>query len=356
MLALALATALAAPTDLTWQGRLLDSDGAPLQGTHALTLTLHGHATANAPLAAPALVSAYVNDGYASVPLDGLASPLATASAAWLEIAVGGQVLAPRQPLGAVPYAIVASRVAAGPSPASATCDAIGAIAWDTGEGGLRVCDGSIWRLFLPDANGIALQDGARRWRDGTLADSCDAYRRPTDPGHEFTGTDAISGLYDISTSVGTLRVYCDMDRSDGGWTLVARLRSTSRDHVPAGAVGTLSSPTQAAAAKLSDAAIDAIRGELATSVMRLNCGASPDTFFRENKAFTAAAGGSGAMLACATSADAASFSASTPHEGHYGMNTWQQAACPYVIYSYASYNGCYYGGVNNNDGALWVR
>ncbi|MBM4344605.1 MAG: proprotein convertase P-domain-containing protein [Deltaproteobacteria bacterium] len=73
----------------------------------------------------------------------------------------------------------------------------------------------------------------------------------------------APSGVYwidpDGGSAANALQTYCDMISYGGGWTLVARMTNGCMTDGN-GAVGALTSPSQATCAKLSDAAINAIR------------------------------------------------------------------------------------------------
>ena len=103
--------ASAAPTKLAQQGRVLDGDGAPLEGNFSMVFVLY-----DAPTDGTALWteerSADFDAGYYSitlgeqVPLDDL---LFTVDSVWLELSIGGETLAPRQEVVSVPYALRAT-------------------------------------------------------------------------------------------------------------------------------------------------------------------------------------------------------------------------------------------------------
>ena len=107
----------AAPTApsrlLTYQGHLLDTTGLPVaDGAYAMVFSLWDAATDGAQLWGPEAHTVTVADGYFSLLL-GTELPLDPAyftGDTYLEIAVGGETLSPRQPLGAVAYALGASQ------------------------------------------------------------------------------------------------------------------------------------------------------------------------------------------------------------------------------------------------------
>ncbi len=107
----------AAPTApsrlLTYQGHLLDAAGLPVaDGAYSMTFSLWDAATDGAQLWGPEAHTVTVRDGYFSLLL-GTEMPLDAAhftGDTYLEIAVGGEMLIPRQPLGAVAYALGATQ------------------------------------------------------------------------------------------------------------------------------------------------------------------------------------------------------------------------------------------------------
>ncbi|GMV40688.1 MAG: hypothetical protein AMXMBFR64_24040 [Myxococcales bacterium] len=101
--------ATAVPTSVLVQGVLRSEAGAPVSGSFASVVRIFDQANGGAPLyEQPATLQA--DGGVFDVTLGPL--PLAAVDGAerWLEVTVGGQPPLPRQPLLAVPYAILADR------------------------------------------------------------------------------------------------------------------------------------------------------------------------------------------------------------------------------------------------------
>ena len=142
--------AFAAPTQIGFQGRLLDAEGTPVNGEHALTIGLHTEQT-NGIEVWSTNVTVPVDDGYFHTTLT--VDDALLAQALWVStgVALGGSF--PRQRLTSVPFsrfAETSTNVIGGtvqPGDSAATCDAAstGAIKWNTTEGALQVCDGGAW-------------------------------------------------------------------------------------------------------------------------------------------------------------------------------------------------------------------
>ena len=104
MILLALLTTLAqaAPQDVLHQGRLLDAAGNPINATVTVDIGLYSSATSQSPVWLDSYTDIPVQDGYYTLRLPGAAL---SSDATWLDIAVDGQRLPPRQELGSVPVA-----------------------------------------------------------------------------------------------------------------------------------------------------------------------------------------------------------------------------------------------------------
>jgi len=94
---------------LNYQGHLLDATGLPVaDGAYAMAFSLWDAESAGLQLWGPETHTVTVNDGYFALLL-GTEMPLEAAlftGDTYLEVAVGGETLTPRQPLGAVAYAL----------------------------------------------------------------------------------------------------------------------------------------------------------------------------------------------------------------------------------------------------------
>lgn len=77
-----------------------------------------------------------------------------------------------------------------------------------------------------PPINDLVYEAGenGRRWRDGTVATSCDEYLNPPE-GYSYSGETG-SGRYLIRPvpTISILGVYCDQERDGGGWMLAAKV------------------------------------------------------------------------------------------------------------------------------------
>ena len=99
------------PTQIPFQGLLLDSGGTPVNGSVDLDFELFDSLAAGTSLWTESHLGVIVVDGVYSVDL-GASTPITNATltggAAFLEIVVDGETLTPRQQFMSVPYALVA--------------------------------------------------------------------------------------------------------------------------------------------------------------------------------------------------------------------------------------------------------
>ncbi len=99
------------PKTLAFQGKLTDQTGQPTSGSIAVTFRLYAAETSGSPLWEETQ-TVTATQGLFSARL-GTAAPLTLAfdQPYWVELQVGSEVLTPRQPLSASPYAVNAERL-----------------------------------------------------------------------------------------------------------------------------------------------------------------------------------------------------------------------------------------------------
>lgn len=68
----------------------------------------------------------------------------------------------------------------------------------------------------------IVLNGTSREWSDGTYAQNCNEYKNPLVAGYFYLGLtgDGIYRIDNLSDSLSSFEVYCDMTTADGAWTL----------------------------------------------------------------------------------------------------------------------------------------
>ncbi len=142
---LATPAASAAPIQLTYQVRMLNSQGDAVNSTEDVLIELF--ATEGA--ASPEWFHTFnedIQDGYVAIVLGG-SPPLDlddfTGGEIWVQATVDNTEIGARQRLLSVPYALVARSVMADATP-SAPCD-VGSVQWDTSTSKLLVCNGATW-------------------------------------------------------------------------------------------------------------------------------------------------------------------------------------------------------------------
>lgn len=241
------ALGLAAPVQLSHQGRVLDANGEPLVGNLDLDVVLFGSA-AGADVLHTEDVTAPLEDGYYAVVLgvggDLDSSVLLNPGGVWIEVQSGGAAVGARQALLQVPSAVVATSVSGGPvettgvtvtgagnvvlgqAASGSVCTAAGGIVYDPNIQGVLVCNGS---TYGPISVVRIVADGAgRRWSDGSAAASCEEYRRPTAGSRLYDGLTGDGEYYIDPLGQGEWLAYCDMTTDDGGWTIIHSLNGAN--------------------------------------------------------------------------------------------------------------------------------
>jgi microcystin-dependent protein len=94
--ALLVGSALAAPTEILYQGRLLDPSGQPIAGPASVTFTVHDSPTGTTALHTE-VESVTLTDGYFAVPLGPFPPTVTAAANVWVQATIGATPLSPRQ-------------------------------------------------------------------------------------------------------------------------------------------------------------------------------------------------------------------------------------------------------------------
>ena len=90
---------------ISYQGRLFDSGGTPLNGTYSLRFVVYDKAVAGSALWDSGNLNVTIDDGLFNVKL-GIDQADVNGQALWLSIIVQGQTLSPRQEILPAPYAL----------------------------------------------------------------------------------------------------------------------------------------------------------------------------------------------------------------------------------------------------------
>jgi hypothetical protein len=225
-------TVVAAPVELTWQARLTDSGGAPVDGPVPIEVRLYGSASGTDVRWQDDFAANFA-DGFVSLTLgtgQALDHGLFATGDLWVELrhGVAGTPMGPRQRISHSPRAVMAEAIRVeGAATTSSCAGQTGAIVYDTTLSALRLCDGTQWiRITDPPETGLAVNTGALQYADGQMAASCKEYANPG-PGRADATSD---GLYRIDPpgSVPPFVVECNMSLAGGGWTLIANRRANN--------------------------------------------------------------------------------------------------------------------------------
>jgi len=167
------------PRLLGYQGRLLRADGTAASGTASVAFAVYSVDSGGTPLWSETQTLG-LSDGFYVTFLGLVSAPPASmfdGGARWLEVAVGGEILWPRQSIGSVSYALTAQNVAGGTANVSllkvggqTVVDADGRLAGAaryTAGAGIGI-DANQAVSLQPCAEGQALVRGASSWQCAT--------------------------------------------------------------------------------------------------------------------------------------------------------------------------------------------
>lgn len=119
-------------------------------------------------------------------------------------------------------------------------------------------CNNWFTLVWLECKRNIIAYNGWKRWSDETYAKSCNEYRSPN--GNYAYVWEIWDGIYFIKPSTDpAFKVYCDMTRDGGWWTLVVRATSGNYNHRNINAVGSFLALWQTTTFKFSDSLINTI-------------------------------------------------------------------------------------------------
>jgi len=167
----------AVSSGISYQGRLTDSDGAPLTGTYTMRFTVYDTAVAGTALWDSGDLNIDVENGLFNVKL-GVNPDIVNGQALWLSIIVGGQTLSPRQEILPAPYALslrpgakivgdtlgASDAALAGYAPATGTAlhananGGIGLQGVSVGSYGVRGISSSSWGGYFSSSDGYGIR------------------------------------------------------------------------------------------------------------------------------------------------------------------------------------------------------
>ena len=207
--------AQASDVELSWQSRLLDANGAPLEGAHDIVVSIYNSDAVSQPAWTGSFLATTVESGFVSLTLGAAGSPLNDGILAYRPVEIGvaigtGDEMSPRQVLLSVPYAVEAGRVSSvglAETMIAAECTTNGVMSFlDSGPGSpaLRVCVDGSWAQIWPASAGSTRELAGASCKtilDGGGANGDHAYWLDPNGG----------------STADAFEANCDM--SGGGWT-----------------------------------------------------------------------------------------------------------------------------------------